>query len=53
MKMYVYVLVTQSGLTLCDPKDYSPPASSVHGILQEYWNGYKGSQIAFFSKIEY
>ena len=21
-------------LTLCDPKDYSPPDSSVHGILQ-------------------
>ena len=26
--------VTQSCLTLCDPKDYSPPGSSVHGILQ-------------------
>ena len=24
----------QSCLTLCDPMDYSPPASSVHGILQ-------------------
>ena len=24
----------QSCLTLCDPKDYSPPGSSVHGILQ-------------------
>ena len=21
-------------LTLCDPRDYSPPGSSVHGILQ-------------------
>ena len=26
--------VTQSFLTLRDPMDYSPPASSVHGILQ-------------------
>ena len=26
--------VTQSRLTLCDPVDYSPPGSSVHGILQ-------------------
>ena len=24
----------QSCLTLCDPKDHSPPGSSVHGILQ-------------------
>ena len=24
----------QSRLTLCDPMDYSPPGSSVHGILQ-------------------
>ena len=28
------VLVAQSCLTLCDPMDYSPPGSSVHGILQ-------------------
>ena len=28
------VLVTQACLTLCDPVDYSPPGSSVHGILQ-------------------
>ena len=28
------VLVAQSCLTLCDPTDYSPPRSSVHGILQ-------------------
>ena len=28
------VLVAQSYLTLCDPMDYSPPGSSVHGILQ-------------------
>ena len=26
--------VTQSCLTLCDPTDYRPPGSSVHGILQ-------------------
>ena len=28
------VLITQSCPTLCDPMDYSPPGSSVHGILQ-------------------
>ena len=28
------VLVTQSRPTLCDPRDCSPPDSSVHGILQ-------------------
>ena len=28
------VLVTQSRPTLCGPMDYSPPGSSVHGILQ-------------------
>ena len=28
------VLVTQLCPTLCDPVDYSPPGSSVHGILQ-------------------
>ena len=28
------VSVTQSCLTLCDLMDYSPPGSSVHGILQ-------------------
>ena len=27
-------LVAQLYLTLCDPMDCSPPASSVHGILQ-------------------
>ena len=47
-------LVPQSGLTLCDPVDCSPPGFSVHGILQarilewiailgfsrqEYWSG--------------
>ena len=28
------VLATQSCPTLCDPMNYSPPGSSVHGILQ-------------------
>ena len=28
------VLVAQSCLTLCNSMDYSPPSSSVHGILQ-------------------
>ena len=33
-------LVAQSCLTLCDPMDYSPPGSSVHGFpRQEYWSG--------------
>ena len=30
----VKVSVAQSCLILCDPMDYSPPGSSVHGILQ-------------------
>ena len=34
MAIHMYVLVTQLCLTLCDPMDYSPPGSSVHGILQ-------------------
>ena len=28
------MLVAQSCLTLCDPMDWSPPGSSVHGIFQ-------------------
>ena len=28
------VLIAQSCLTLCDPKDCSPPGFSVHGISQ-------------------
>ena len=28
------VKVTQSCPTLCDPVDYSPPGSSIHGISQ-------------------
>ena len=31
---YCCCLVTHSYLTLCDPVDFSPPGSSVHGILQ-------------------
>ena len=29
----VKMLVTQWCLTLCDPMDFSPPGSSVHGII--------------------
>ena len=29
------MLVTQLCPTVCNPLDYSPPGSSVHGILQE------------------
>ena len=35
-----YISVTQPCPTLWDPKDYSPPGSRLHGILQqEYWSG--------------
>ena len=30
----MWVLVAQSCLTLCDPMDFSPPGSSVHGTIQ-------------------
>ena len=30
----VHAQLLQSCPTLCDPMDYSPPGSSVHGILQ-------------------
>ena len=30
----IICVCTQSCLTLCDPMDYSPPGSSVHGIFQ-------------------
>ena len=34
------MLVAQLCPTLCDPKDYSPPVSSVHKFSrQEYWSG--------------
>ena len=32
--MFVFVIVAQLCLILCDPMDYSPPSSSVHGISQ-------------------
>ena len=31
--MMLLVLVTKSFLTLCNPRDYSPPGSSVRGIF--------------------
>ena len=34
LSMCVYVLVAQSGPTLCNSTDCSPPGSAVHGILQ-------------------
>ena len=33
VKSEMKVLVTQSCLTLCDPKDCGPPVSSAHGVL--------------------
>ena len=33
-KSLVKLLVAQLCPTLCDPRDYSPPGSSIHGILQ-------------------
>ena len=32
--LLIVVIVVQSCPTLCDPMDYSPAGSSVHGILQ-------------------
>ena len=32
--VFVFVLVTKSSLTLCDPMDCSMPSSSVHRISQ-------------------
>ena len=34
LHLCVHAKLLQSCLTLCDPMDYSPPGSSVHGILQ-------------------
>ena len=31
---HVCVLVTESCLTLCNPVDYNPPGSFVHGVFQ-------------------
>ena len=39
-----YVLVAQLSWTLCDPKNCSPPGSSVHGILQARILEWVGSQ---------
>ena len=37
---FMVVVVTKSCPTLCNPRDYSPPGSSVHGIFQaRYWHG--------------
>ena len=33
-RAHTCLLSLQSCLTLCDPMDYSPPSSSIHGILQ-------------------
>ena len=30
----MHAKLLQAGLTLCDPTDYSPPGSSVRGLLQ-------------------
>ena len=39
-QVYSEVLVTQLCPAVCDPMDYSPPDSSVHGILQvRCWRG--------------
>ena len=35
MRLCACIQVTQSCLTLCNPTDFSPPGSSVPGILQE------------------
>ena len=32
--VYMYAKSLQSCLILCNPMDYSPPGSSVHGIVQ-------------------
>jgi hypothetical protein len=34
LSMVWYGVGAQAYLTLCDPMDYSPPRSSVHGIFQ-------------------
>ena len=35
----VVVSVSKSCLTVCDPRNWCPPGSSVHGIFQDYiWN---------------
>ena len=39
-KKKVKVLVALSSLTLCDPMDYNPPGSPVHGLLQARIQGW-------------
>ena len=33
--LVLLLLFSHSFMSLCNPKDYSPPGSSLHGILQE------------------
>ena len=51
------LLVAQSCLTLSDPMDYSPPGSSIHGILQARvleWGAIAFSnQISLASKVKF
>ena len=55
MYVYIYVyVVSQSCLTLWDPRDYSPPGSSVHGILQARileWVPGEYSQLRYQTKV--
>ena len=45
--------VAQSGLTLSDPIDCSPPGSSVHGIFQALeWGAIAFSPIQYYSAIK-
>ena len=37
--MCMHAKLLQSCLTLCDPRDYSPPGSSIHRDSPEYWRG--------------
>ena len=40
---FFFFLVAKSCLTFCDPKDCSPPGSSVHGVSrQDHWSGLPG-----------
>ena len=34
IECYILLLVTHMCPTLCDPVDYSPPGSSIHGVFQ-------------------
>ena len=52
--MKVKVLVAKSHPTLWDPMDYSPPGSSVHGILQARileWVAIPFSRGAFLTRV--